>query len=114
MKDAWKYILGGLLVFILVFFGILLLVYPGYGGMMGGWGYTPLMGGFGMMSGFMMLFVFLLPLAVIALIVIGGVALLRRPTSVVPPPQIPVKSCPNCGKPIQADWKNCPHCGNPL
>ncbi|MFQ5855555.1 MAG: zinc-ribbon domain-containing protein [Anaerolineae bacterium] len=23
-------------------------------------------------------------------------------------------TCPNCGRPGQADWQVCPHCGTPL
>lgn len=24
------------------------------------------------------------------------------------------RTCPDCGKPAQADWKTCPHCGQTL
>lgn len=67
-----------------------------------------------MMGGLMMLSVFLLPLAVIGLIVYGVVALLHRPNQVVPPHQELRKACPNCGKSVQADWKTCPYCGQTL
>jgi hypothetical protein len=54
----------------------------------------------------------LFPLALIALLILGGIAIgrgLSRPrTSAV------VTSCKNCGKLVQADWNNCPYCGTNL
>jgi uncharacterized membrane protein len=117
MRGLWKYLLVGLLVFGLVFVAVTFLLFPGLGwnGMMGNWGYSPMMyGGFGMMGGLMMLLVFLVPLGVIALIVVGVVALLRRPAQMTPPPQNPAKTCPNCGRSVQTDWTACPYCGKTL
>lgn len=83
--------------------------YRGYSGMMGGWGYSPF-GWFGM--GFGMLFMWLIPVGVIALIVYGVVAMTRNAGNT--PPTAPLAPCPNCGKGTQADWKNCPYCGTTL
>jgi hypothetical protein len=80
----------------------------GYGGHMG-WGYSPF-GWFGMGLG--MLFMWLIPIGVTALIVYGVVALTRNMGNNVPGTLS--KSCPNCGKGVQADWQNCPYCGNTL
>jgi uncharacterized membrane protein len=112
MRDLWKYLLVGLVVFGLVFFTVLSLIFVGDGwnGMMGNWGRLPMMGGYGIMGIFMILFMVLLPLAAIALIVGGVAAFMRRPTQIMPPPQNTVKTCPSCGKPVQADWQNCPYC----
>lgn len=88
--------------------------YRGYGGwgMMGpgmmGWGYSPF-GWFGMGLG--MLFMWLIPIGVIALIVYGVVALTRSAGNNAPASS---KPCPNCGKGVQADWQNCPYCGTKL
>lgn len=83
--------------------------YRGYGmmgpGMMG-WGYSPF-GWFGMGLG--MLFMWLIPIGVIALIVYGVVALTRSAGNTAP--SVP---CPNCGKGVQPDWQNCPYCGTKL
>src|SRR5574341_1119640 len=91
----------------------------GRGGMMGGhFGYFfPL--------GFLWMGLMLLsPLALLVLIVLGGVALvssLTRANKPAPAPATPVtpavtsgRTCSNCGKPAQADWNTCPYCGNPL
>jgi hypothetical protein len=88
--------------------------YRGYGmmegpSMMGNWGFSPL-GWFGMAFG--MLFMWLIPIGIIALIVFGVVSLMRNTgntseTSSLTP-------CPNCGKGTQADWQNCPYCGSAL
>ena len=77
----------------------------GPGGMMGGWGYSP----FGWIG---MLFMWLIPIGVIALIVFGIVALVRNSGN----PTLPSSqsTCPNCAKSVQADWQNCPHCGTAL
>ncbi len=52
------------------------------------------------------------PLMLIALLVLGGVLIGRSLSR----PAAPVAraSCPNCGKPVQADWNNCPYCGTNL
>ena len=81
----------------------------GYGGHMGGWS-SPF-GWFGMGLG--MIFMWLIPVGVIALIVFGVVALTRNVGTNAPNAST-TASCPNCGKSVQADWKNCPHCGTAL
>jgi uncharacterized membrane protein len=77
----------------------------GPGGMMGGWGYSP----FGWIG---MLFMWLIPIGVIALIVFGIVAQVRNSGN----PTLPSSqsACSNCAKSVQADWQNCPHCGTAL
>lgn len=126
MHSFWKYLLIGLLVFGLVFvvaFPFFIRGFGGYsgygmmypGGMMGGWGFGPMMGSFGIFGGLMMLLAFLLPLGLISLIVFGVISLLRRPaTTITPPAYVPTHACPSCGKPAQADWKTCPYCGQNL
>ena len=88
----------------------------GRGGVLGGrFGYFfPL--GF-LWMGLMMLS----PVALLVLIVLGGVALvnsLTRTSNPAPPPVTPAvtsgRTCGNCGKPAQADWNTCPYCGNSL
>lgn len=62
-------------------------------------------------------------LGLLALIVIGVVALVRavfqpRPAAsvVVPSPAAaePLPNCPSCGYAIQPGWKHCPNCGSAL
>lgn len=79
----------------------------GYGGHMG-WGYSPF-GWFGMGLG--MLFMWLIPIGIIALVVFGVASLMRNTSNPAPLVQHP---CPNCGKGAQADWQNCPYCGTNL
>ncbi|MEW5941510.1 MAG: zinc ribbon domain-containing protein [Chloroflexota bacterium] len=79
--------------------------YGGYGGMMGG--YSPF-GWFGMGLG--MLFMWLIPIGVIALIVYGVVALTRNAGNPFPAQ----RPCPSCGRGVQNDWQNCPYCGTKL
>ncbi|MBI5352786.1 MAG: hypothetical protein HZB50_09135, partial [Chloroflexi bacterium] len=71
------------------------------GGMMGGWGYSP----FGWLG---MAFMWLLPIGVITLIVLGVSALVQNSGKSTPPS--PQTSCPNCAKSVQADWQTCPYC----
>ena len=89
---------------------------PGYRGMMGGYG-RGMMGGFGFapfgLIGMLLMWVF--PLGLLILVVLGIVWLVRavsRPTS--QPLVAPAKTCQNCAKPVQADWQNCPYCGAAL
>ncbi|MBI3167560.1 MAG: zinc ribbon domain-containing protein [Chloroflexi bacterium] len=88
--------------------------YRGWGmmggpGMMGGWGYSPF-GWFGMGLG--MLFMWLIPIGVIALIVFGVASLLRNTGNT--PQTSAMTPCPNCGKGTRSDWQNCPYCGTAL
>lgn len=81
----------------------------GYGGHMG-WGFSPF-GWLGMGLG--MLFMWLIPIGVIALIVYGVIVLVRSAGN-NNTPAASITPCPNCGKGVQADWKNCPYCGTTL
>jgi hypothetical protein len=78
------------------------------GGMMGGFGFAP----FGWIG---MLLMWVFPLGVLVLVVLGIVWLVNavsRPRGQAP--VAPAKTCPNCARPVQADWRNCPHCGTAL
>jgi len=104
---------------------VLLLVLPGlfmmgrfwaggYGGMMG----PGMMGRFGYMNplGFFgMALMWLIPIGVLVLLVIGAVALVNGLTK-PGDPATPVsdRKCSNCGKPAQSDWTICPYCGKSL
>ena len=83
------------------------------GGMMGG--YSGMMGGFAPFGWIGMLLMWVFPLGVLVLVVVGIVWLVNavsRPRSQAP--IAPAKTCPNCARPVQADWRNCPHCGTTL
>ena len=93
--------------------------YNGYG-MMGGWGgsrgygmmnwgYSPF-GWFGMGLG--MIFMWLIPIGIVAFIGYGAMTLARN--TGVNSPAVSLAACPNCKKGIQADWQNCPYCGKAL
>ena len=62
----------------------------------------------------------LLCLGILALFVLGVIALVRglnRPAQPAEKPVLPVEPahvCSNCGRPVQNDWSHCPYCGNPL
>jgi hypothetical protein len=80
----------------------------GHAGMMGSWGLAPV-GWIGM------LLMWLFPLGLLVLLVLGIVWLVnavsrpRNQTLVAP-----AKTCLNCARPVQADWRNCPYCGTAL
>jgi hypothetical protein len=105
-------ILGALIVFLLPF-----LFMFGYGGGMMGPGY---MGGYGYMGplGFIgMALMWMIPGAIVFLVILGGVALYNNWNNTNRPmvgTSSPAKNCPSCGKAAQADWKTCPFCGNSL
>ena len=89
----------------------------GYGTMGPGhmYGGGSMMGGLGMMS-FFGIGMFLVPLLVIGLIVLGVVWLVRSGIGSGTPsaPQQSLTAsrfCQHCGKPLQAEWKACPYCG---
>lgn len=111
-KTNWLAVSLIVIVVLIAFFWIGTMFGGGYGGwgmmggpgMMGSWGYSP----FGWIG---MIFMWLIPIGVIALIVYGVVALTRNAGNNPPASSTP---CPNCGKGVQADWKNCPHCGTAL
>lgn len=87
--------------------------YRGWGMMRGpgmmGWGYSPF-GWFGMGLG--MIFMWLIPIGLIALMALGVASFLRNSGN--PTSQSAPNPCPNCGKGVQIDWNNCPHCGTTL
>lgn len=110
----WTAVVVFAIVALLVFLvGASLLGGRGYGGwgmmgpvMMGQWGFGP----FGWIG---MIFMWLIPVGFILLIVLGVVWLIRA-TGSGGNPHSPARSCPNCGRSVQADWRNCPHCGAEL
>lgn len=66
----------------------------------------------GLLGGLLM---FLLPVGILALIVVGVVMLVRAGQKSSDQHAHPTAlTCPNCGKEVQADWKVCPHCGEGL
>ncbi len=84
--------------------------YSGWGmmgpGMMGRWGFGP----FGWAG---MIFMWLVPISLILLVVLGIVWLVRSigdGGGLTPP----ARTCPNCGRSVQVDWRNCPYCGETL
>ncbi len=81
---------------------------PGGGGHMG-WGFSP--PGW-LIMGFAMLFMWLIPVGLIALVIYGIVALVRGTGHSSTP--LTQRTCPNCGKSTQADWLTCPYCGTAL
>ena len=87
--------------------------YGGYGmmgrGMMGSWDYSPF-GWIGMGLG--MIFMWLIPVGILALIIYGVASLVRYTGN--PPQSSSLTPCPHCGKGTQADWQNCPYCGTAL
>lgn len=112
MKKGNWWIIGIVAVLAaLFFFGGGMMSGWGYGGygMMGHWGYSPF-GWFGMGLG--MIFMWLIPIGILALLVFGVVSLVR--TTGNPPPALPLTPCTNCGKGMQAEWQNCPYCGTAL
>ena len=72
-------------------------------GMMGGLGY----GSFGWIG---MIFMWLVPISLTALLVLGIVWLMRAIGSGGNPAS-PRQFCPSCGRAVQADWHTCPYCG---
>jgi zinc ribbon protein len=105
-----------------VFAIVALLVFGIAGSLLGGWGY----GGWGMMGPGMMgrwgfspfgwigmIFMGLIPIGFLVLTVVGIVWLVRTLGSGNTPPA-PTKTCPSCGRGVQADWRNCPYCGTAL
>lgn len=87
----------------------------GYDGRFGGWGMGPgMMGwGFAPFGWISMIFMALIPLGFLGLIVVGIVLLVRAVSGNTPARSASGK-CPNCDKPVQADWQKCPYCGTAL
>ena len=61
----------------------------------------------------MVLLVIVLPVALIALMIVGGVWLVRSAQS-PPSPGEGALVCPSCGEKVQTGWKACPNCGEKL
>ncbi len=85
-------------------------------GMMGNWNF----GSFGWLA---MIFMWLLPLGFLILLGVGIAWLFRQASgssratgrSTGDPSQTETgQPCPNCGRPVQADWQLCPYCGQKL
>ena len=71
--------------------------------------------GYGMMGGGWMTFGWIIPIAILILIIGAGVwlgnSLSNRSKA---SPSAPAQSCPNCSKAVAADWSTCPFCGTSL
>ncbi len=65
--------------------------------------------GYGMMGGGYMTFGWLIPILIMILVIAAGVWLGNTLSS-----RTVMRTCPNCSKPIKADWKTCPHCSTSL
>jgi len=87
--------------------------------MMGGWspwcGTSRYFGG-GMMGFglFFTLLLWLIPLGLLALVLGGGLWLIRNLSRATVPSAPVVRTCADCGQPVQPDWQHCPHCGTAL
>jgi hypothetical protein len=75
-------------------------------GMMGRWGFGP----FGWIG---MIFMWLIPVSLVVLVVLGIAWLVRAIGGAAESPS-PARTCPNCGRAAQADWRTCPFCGQAL
>jgi len=119
MKNTWKWIIG-VAVILAVFLAVptFLWGFFGHAGMMGGgygtWSH-PMMGAYnyspfsGLFMGFGMLLVWVLPVAILGLVIYGAVRLANNSGS-----SAHMQACSNCGKPVLSAWNNCPHCGTDL
>jgi hypothetical protein len=113
MKNIWKWLFGIALVLIL-FFGpyLLRLIFPiigyGYGGMMGSG--RGMFGSYGFFP-FAMGLMWIIPLGIVVLAVLGVVWLVNNFNGSKTAQQA---ICSSCSKPAQTDWKTCPYCGNTL
>ena len=110
MKNVNRWIVSivAILAILFLFGGGMMWGNRGYG-MMGSWGYSPF-GWFGMGLG--MIFMWIIPIGIVALLVFGVASLVR--TAGNHPQVISLTPCTNCGKGTQADWQNCPYCGTAL
>lgn len=124
MKKVNGWVVGAVIVLIALFLfgggmmwgnrGYGMTLVPGASAGVGGYGmmhrgFSPL-GWFGMGLG--MIFMWLIPIGIVALIGYGAVALARN--TGINTPAASLASCPHCGKGAQADWQNCPYCGKAL
>ncbi len=113
----WRQVLVFGVVALLVFVVGTTLVTP----MTGGWGGGMMMGpGTSMMGGGLAwMWMFLVPLLILAALVLAIVWLARQGSRSTSPPFSPtgggdVIPCPHCGRHIRADWRACPYCGTLL
>lgn len=121
MRKVNWWIVGVVIVFISLFlFGGGMTLASGASAGVGSYG---MMGGYGMMHrglspfdwfgmGLGMVFMWFVPIGIVALIGYGAMTLARNTgmnTSAAS-----LAPCPNCGKGTQADWQNCPYCGKAL
>jgi hypothetical protein len=123
----WAVIMGGVLLMVLLAGVIVigLFRFSGMPVMLPGLGYrAPFMfgsGRFGFLNMGVMLARLLIPIALMALLFLGGLAVGRsmkrssggQPDQTMPPSTASIP-CKNCGKPVQAEWNNCPYCGTLL
>ncbi|MCB2209334.1 zinc ribbon domain-containing protein [bacterium] len=136
MKKIWYWVIGIVVVLLvsgLLIFGLGALRYSRMTSFMqwdrtralpdGGYGYWPQRGGMHMTTPFTSpfmgllggLLMFLLPVGVITLIVLGVIMLVRAGRNSSAPAEPPAAlTCPNCGADVKAEWKVCPHCGEGL
>jgi len=115
-KINWAYvILFGIVALLMVLIGVGLLgrAYGGWGyGMMGPgmmrWGFAP----FGWLG---VIFMWLIPLGLLALVVAGIVWFVRAMGGQGEAhPRRSMATCPACGRPVQSEWHHCPSCGETL
>jgi len=116
-KTGWIIVVVIGLVLLFVFPGIFMMGRTwtgGYGGMMG----SGLMGGYGFWNplGLIgMAMMWLVPLGLLVLLVLGVVALVNGLTgSRHPATPTAGLNCSNCGKPTESNWMTCPYCGKSL
>jgi hypothetical protein len=129
MKNFWKYLLLFLGVFLVVFcvalplFGLGFMRMGGYNFNLGDFGRMPMMngfsrGGFGLLGVVFTLFRIAIPLVLLALAVVGVVALVRRrspaASAAAAPVMVETETCPNCGRAVEKGWSHCPYCGQNL
>ena len=121
MQNWVRYLLIFIGVFIVVFAVALPLFFGrGYGMMMrfGVQPYAfrmPMM--FGGSFGFIMFFALLRLLvwaALIGLLIWGVIALVRRGSAPAQSMPSVIRTCSNCGRPLQPGWVACPYCGAPV
>jgi hypothetical protein len=128
-KINWtQVVVFGIVAFLVFVIGVSLLPvgWGGSWGPWGGWGSGRVMGpgmmggwGFGPFAWLGMVFMWIVPLGFLTLLVLGIAWLVRQVSGpsgpVGAPPQVPSgRPCPNCSRPIQADWQLCPYCGQAL
>jgi uncharacterized membrane protein len=100
-----------LLIWFVSRFGMNTYNYPFRSGMMGSWGFMHPFSLFGMA------FMWLIPIGIIVLVVLGIMSLFngtKKTDHQHFDSTTPVQVCQNCGKNVQNEWKNCPYCGEKI